>query len=65
MTYSYDTHFDRESIRRQFRMSMGLIVAMALATFILGLSLPVDNGRHAPELATAGELMGRLVSIDQ
>ena len=31
MTYSYDTHFDRESIRRQFRMSMGLIVAMALA----------------------------------
>jgi hypothetical protein len=65
MTYSYDTHFDRDSIRRQFRLSIGLIVAMALATFILGLSLPVDNGRHAQRLTTAGEMMGRLVSIDQ
>ncbi len=65
MSYSYDTHFDRDSIRRQFRLSIGLIVAMAVATFVLGLSLPVDNGRHASQRGAAGEMMGRLVSIDQ
>lgn len=65
MSYGYDTHFDRDSIRRQLRLSLGLIVALAVATFVLGLSLPVDNGRHAPQLSAAGEMMGRLVSIDQ
>lgn len=65
MSLSYDTHFDRDSLRRQFRLSIGLIVALAVATFVLGLSLPVDNGRHAPQVNAAGEIMGRLVSIDE
>jgi hypothetical protein len=64
MTYSYDTQFDRDSIRRQFRLSIGLIVALAVATFVLGLSLPVDNGRHAQQSAAAGDMLGRLVSIE-
>lgn len=65
MTYSCDTHFDRDSMRRQFRLSIGLIVALAVASFVLGLSLPVSNGRQAPPINAEGEMMGRLVSIDQ
>ena len=65
MTYSYDTQFDRDSIRRQFRLSIGLIVALAVATFVLGLSLPVDHGHRATKLDAASDMMGRFVSIDQ
>ena len=65
MTYSCDTHFDRDSMRRQFRLSICLIVALAVASFVLGLSLPVSNGHQAPPINAEGEMMGRLVSIDQ
>ena len=65
MTYSYETHDDRDSIRRQFRLSIGLILAMAVAAFVLGLSLPVDNGRHAQTFNASGEMLGRLVLMDQ
>lgn len=64
MSYSSDAHFDRDSIRRQFRLSIALIVAMAVATFVLGLSLPVESGRHAQQPGGAGEMLGRLVSVD-
>jgi hypothetical protein len=65
MTYSFETHYDRDSIRRQFRLSIGLIMAMAVATFVLGLSLPVENVRHAQTFNASGEMMGRLVLMDQ
>lgn len=65
MAYSFDASFGRESFRRQFRLSIGLIVAMAVATFVLGLSLPVDHGHRATKLDAASDMMGRFVSIDQ
>lgn len=65
MAYSYDTQFDRDSIRRQFRLSVGLIVAMALAAFLLGLTLPVENDRHGQSFNATGDMLGRFVSIDQ
>ncbi len=65
MTYSFDTRFDRDSLRRQFRLSIALIVAMAVATFVLGLSLPVDSGRNAQQPNAAGEMLGRLVAMEE
>lgn len=32
---------DEDSIHRQFRLSIGLVVAMAFAAFVLGFVLPV------------------------
>lgn len=65
MAYSFDARFDRDSIRRQFRLSIALIVAMAVAAFVLGFSLPVDSLRHVQQINVAGELQGRLVTIDE
>ncbi len=64
MAYSFDASFGRESFRRQFRLSICLIVAMAVATFVLGFSLPVDRS-HAATLDVASDMTGRFVSIDQ
>jgi len=64
MSYSFDARFERDSIRRQFRLSIALILAMAVATFLLGLSLPVESSRHAQQPDAAGEMLGRLVSVD-
>ena len=65
MSYSYDTHFDRDSIRRQFRLSIGLIVAMAVATFVLGFSLPVEHARHTAQLDLGSDMMGRFVPMNE
>jgi hypothetical protein len=52
-------------LRRQFRLSIGLIVAMAVATFVLGFSLPVEHARHTAQLDLSSDLMGRFVPMNE
>lgn len=66
MTYYADIASDKISLRRQFKMSVGLIVAMMLAAFILGFSLPVDREYQA-SIATdhLDGSFGRLINLNQ
>jgi hypothetical protein len=56
--------FDPESARRQFRMSMLLVVAMAVAAFILGFALPMFSVGSPTPAADSPEFSGRLVNVD-
>ena len=58
--------FDRESARRQFRVSVLLIIAMALSAFVLGFAMPVGNqtSQPNPEKEASG-FSGRLVTFDR
>ena len=42
--------FDRDSARRQFRVSIFLIVAMAVSAFVLGFAMPVDKPVKATDV---------------
>jgi hypothetical protein len=61
---AFTRNFDRESARRQFRVSVLLVAAMATAAFVLGFALPVNSARHAGPVAGNAEFSGRLVSVD-
>jgi hypothetical protein len=59
--------FDPESARRQFRVSLLLVAAMALAAFILGFALPLEAPHLAlqsPAPTDAGDFSGTLVTMD-
>lgn len=58
--------FDRESARRQFRVSVLLIIAMALSAFVLGFAMPVGNqsSQTNSDKLTSG-FSGRLVTFDR
>jgi len=63
---TYVRSFDRDSARRQFRVSLVLIVAMALSAFVLGFAMPVG----APDPTTGAAVdrtgfSGRLVTFDR
>lgn len=62
----YTRRFDRESARRQFRVSILLIIAMALSAFVLGFAMPVGTPATQPNAAAdkAG-FSGRLVTFDR
>jgi hypothetical protein len=58
--------FDRESARRQFRVSIFLVAAMATAAFVLGFALPINPAQKpGSPLADNIEFSGRLVSVDR
>lgn len=63
---AFTRNFDRESARRQFRVSILLVAAMATAAFILGFALPINSAQNgvAP-VADNMEFSGRLVSVDR
>jgi hypothetical protein len=59
--------FDPESARRQLRMSLILVAAMACAAFVLGFSVPVDkfsSVKHTPVAVDDAGFSGRLVSVN-
>lgn len=56
--------FDRESARRQFRVSILLVAAMAFAAFVLGFAMPVNPAQNAAPTADTAPFSGRLVSVD-
>lgn len=56
--------FDRESARRQFRVSLFLVVAMASAAFFLGFALPISSpGQIGTPVASDDGFAGRLVGV--
>lgn len=57
--------FDRESARRQFRVSILLVAAMAFAAFVLGFALPINASQNTSQAAGNGQFAGRLVSVDR
>jgi hypothetical protein len=57
--------FDPEAARRQLRISIVLVAAMALAAFILGFALPISSGHGvAPAAVEDAAYMGRLASLE-
>ncbi|HEY8162933.1 MAG: hypothetical protein ACR650_14750 [Methylocystis sp.] len=62
---AFTRSFDRESARRQFRVSVLLVAAMATAAFLLGFALPINSAHHAAPVADNIEFSGRLVSVDR
>lgn len=61
----FTRNFDRESARRQFRVSILLVVAMATAAFVLGYALPINPAQNATPVADHAAFSGRLVSVDR
>lgn len=62
---AFTRSFDRESARRQFRVSILLVVAMATAAFVLGFALPINSVQNPAPVADNSEFAGRLVSVDR
>ena len=62
---AFTRSFDRESARRQFRVSILLVAAMATAAFVLGFALPINSAHKAPPVADdGGSFSGRLVRVN-
>jgi hypothetical protein len=51
----------RESARRQFRLSVMLVIGLAVAAFSLGFSVPIKPAQHVI-LDDDGAFVGRLVA---
>jgi hypothetical protein len=62
---AFSRSFDRESARRQFRVSILLVGAMALAAFVLGFAMPINPGPTTAPTADSAPFAGRLVSVDR
>ena len=55
MEPAFTRSFDRDSARRQFRVSLLLVAAMAMAAFVLGFALPIGSpAQKATPVATDG-----------
>ena len=64
---AFTRSYDRESARRQFRVSLVLVAAMATAAFVLGFAMPVEKfhtSKSAPVAQNESVFSGRLVTID-
>ena len=56
----------RESVRRQFRVSVALVVLMAIGAFAAGFVGPINVPQNARNLEDNGVFIGRLVAtVDQ
>jgi hypothetical protein len=62
---AFTRSFDRESARRQFRVSILLVAAMATAAFVLGFALPINSVSNSSSVVDNTEFSGRLVSVDR
>jgi hypothetical protein len=64
---AYTRVFDRETARRQLRVSLVLVAAMAMAAFVLGFALPFSphpSGKVQPMAGPDSAFSGRLLSIN-
>ncbi|MGA8170880.1 MAG: hypothetical protein WB816_08630 [Methylocystis sp.] len=61
---AFTRSFDPETARRQLRMSLVLVAAMAFAAFVLGFASPISSQQSASKAAIEDSgFSGRLVSI--
>ncbi len=64
MEPAFTRSYDRDSARRQFRVSLLLVGAMAIAAFVLGFALPISSPDQASQVrAQDSAFLGRLVSV--
>ena len=62
----FSRSFDRESARHQFRVSILLIIAMAVSAFVLGFAMPVSGpAKSADAVVDNSGFSGRLVTFDR
>lgn len=62
---AFARNFDRDSARRQFRVSLFLVAAMASAAFFLGFALPSAPSQVSAPLAQDDSgFAGRLVGVN-
>lgn len=62
---AFTRSFDRDSARRQFRVSVFLVVAMASAAFLLGFALPISSPSQVGTPVTSDDgFAGRLVGVN-
>jgi hypothetical protein len=65
---AYTRAFDRETARRQLRVSLVLVAAMAAAAFVLGFALPFSShpgSKVQPMAGPDSAFSGRLLSINE
>jgi hypothetical protein len=61
-TFYTDTY--RESVRREFRVSVALVVLMAIGAFAAGLATSSGAAHDATNVDETGVFIGRLVATD-
>jgi hypothetical protein len=63
MSNAYYSVIEPASARRQFRLSIALVVAMAIGAFTLGFATQVHHAPKATTLDDGAAFSGRLVSL--
>jgi hypothetical protein len=63
MSDAFYSLVDLEAARRQARMSIVIIAAVAIGAFILGFATPIPQMQKATILDDGGAFFGRLVSL--
>ncbi|WP_244430860.1 hypothetical protein [Methylocystis sp. ATCC 49242] len=65
MSAYFDFEVAQETARRQFRISILVVAAMAVAAFVLGFALPISSAQKATPVADGGFFAGRLVGVSE
>jgi hypothetical protein len=63
MSNAYYSVIEPASARRQFRLSIAIVVAMAIGAFVLGFATQVHQAPKATTLDDGAAFTGRLVSL--
>ena len=63
MSNAYYSVIDHASARRQFRLSVAIVVGMAVGAFALGFAKPIPQAPTATTLDDGAAFTGRLVSL--
>jgi hypothetical protein len=62
MSHAFYTENYRESVRRQFRVSVALVVLMAIGAFAASFATPINFPQNARNFKDDGVFIGRLVA---
>ena len=63
MSNAYYSVIEPASARRQFRLSVAIVVGMAVGAFALGFAKPIPQAPKATTLDDGAAFNGRLVSL--
>jgi hypothetical protein len=65
MSTYFDWEVPQESARRQLRVSILMVAAMATAAFVIGFLMPVNSAHRATPTAANGVFAGRLITVSE
>ena len=63
MSDAFNSITDRESWRRQFHLSVLMVIGMAIGAFIWGFATPITHAQKATIVNDGAPFSGRLVSL--